>query len=185
MGRPVAFESERLRARQWRAEDLDDAMTLYCDPEVTRYIGGHTWANRAEAEVAFAQLLERNARWGPNLGGFALFRREDEAVVGAALVKYLPGTDRSVLTGDLEVGWHLATRYQGQGYATEAGRAAITHGFARCDVDRIFAVTEPPNAASQRVARRLGMTPLGRSQEYYGGLEMQKFRILRSEWTSI
>lgn len=178
----VVFETERLQARKWRPEHAEPALVIYGDPEVTRYIGGITWANLVEAEEGMAGFVERSAQWGPGLGGFPLFRRTDDALVGAVLVKYLPGVDRSVATSDLEVGWHLARRYQGQGYATEAGRGALDHAFTRLAIDEITAVTEPDNHPSQRVARRLGMVHVGRTSAYYGGLELERFVLTRAAW---
>ncbi len=181
----MILETERLMARCWRGdEDAAAALVIYGDPEVTRFIGGHTWADLAEAREGLAGIIERSARYGPGLGGFPLIRRRDGALIGAVLVKYLPGPDRAVLTTELEVGWHLATRYQGCGYATEAGRAVIAYAFALTSVPEVVAVTEPANLPSQRVALRLGMEPRGRTCDYYGGLELEKFVMTRRRWAA-
>jgi RimJ/RimL family protein N-acetyltransferase len=50
----------------------------------------------------------------------------------------------------------LHPAHWGKGYATEAAARAIEHTFATHDVDRVFSVILPENAASQAVARRLG-----------------------------
>ena len=157
-------------------------MVLYSDPVVTRYIGGQTWTSASEAATAMARIIAAYDTWGAGMGGFPLFRRSDDALVGAVLIKWLPGRDRAVNTTDLEIGWHLAQRYWGNGYATEAGRAAMDYAFENFDVSEIYAVTEPENVASQRVALRLGFSRLGHSNEYYGGLPVEKFVITRAEW---
>jgi [ribosomal protein S5]-alanine N-acetyltransferase len=58
-----------------------------------------------------------------------------------------------------EVGlyWALAPAHRGNGYATEAARAVIEHGFAVLNLARIVATTERDNLASIAVMRRLGM----------------------------
>lgn len=58
-----------------------------------------------------------------------------------------------------EVGmfWSLAPPHRGKGYATEAARAVIEHGFGPLNLARIVATTERDNAASIAVMRRLGM----------------------------
>src|SRR5262249_48708453 len=58
-----------------------------------------------------------------------------------------------------EVGmfWSLAPRHRGRGYATEAARAVIEHGFGPLNLARIVATTERDNTASIAVMRRLGM----------------------------
>ena len=58
----------------------------------------------------------------------------------------------------VEVGWKLARHAWGQGYVMEAATAAITWAFDELDCDRLISVINPDNAASIRVAERLGMT---------------------------
>ena len=52
----------------------------------------------------------------------------------------------------------LLPAYTGHGFATEASRAVIDYAFESLDFEYIVAATDPPNAASQQVALRLGMT---------------------------
>ena len=58
-----------------------------------------------------------------------------------------------------EVGlfWVVAPAHRGNGYATEAARAVIDHGFAVLNLARMVATTERGNATSIAVMRRLGM----------------------------
>jgi RimJ/RimL family protein N-acetyltransferase len=56
----------------------------------------------------------------------------------------------------LEVGWWLARWGWGQGWATEAGAAALRRGLEA--VERVISVTAVLNKASWQVMRRLGMS---------------------------
>ena len=56
-----------------------------------------------------------------------------------------------------EVGWTLDRKFWGQGYATEAGRAAIAYAFDVLGWEHIISVIHPENLRSIRVAERLGM----------------------------
>lgn len=58
-----------------------------------------------------------------------------------------------------EVGLYyaLAPAHRGRGYATEAARALIEHGFTRLRLARLVATTTFDNAGSVGVMRRLGM----------------------------
>ena len=58
----------------------------------------------------------------------------------------------------IEIGWTLHPDHWGKGYATEAGARAIEQAFAHHDVDALYSVILPENAASQAVAKRLGFT---------------------------
>ena len=61
----------------------------------------------------------------------------------------------------IEADWLLARDQWGKGYATEAARAVLDHGFREVGLDRIVACVYPDNAASIRVAERLGFTQFG------------------------
>jgi RimJ/RimL family protein N-acetyltransferase len=58
---------------------------------------------------------------------------------------------------EVEIGWVLAAGAQGRGIATEAARAAAEDAFGRAGVSRLVAYIRPENAASLRVAEKLGM----------------------------
>ena len=60
-------------------------------------------------------------------------------------------------TPAVEVGWRLARPFWGNGYATEAGAAALTYGFEQLDLEEIVSFTSRLNEPSIRVMRRLGM----------------------------
>jgi RimJ/RimL family protein N-acetyltransferase len=57
----------------------------------------------------------------------------------------------------VEIAWRLARPYWGRGYASEAARAALNHGFGELGLEQIIAVTVPANQRSRRVMERLGM----------------------------
>jgi RimJ/RimL family protein N-acetyltransferase len=58
-----------------------------------------------------------------------------------------------------EVGlyWEIASGHRRQGYASEAGRALLEHGFEHLRLRRIVAMTRYDNPASIGVMRKLGM----------------------------
>ena len=56
----------------------------------------------------------------------------------------------------VEVAGGSNRRFWGQGYATEAARAAIEDGFTRIDLKDIVALTVLDNLPSQHVMQRLG-----------------------------
>jgi RimJ/RimL family protein N-acetyltransferase len=57
----------------------------------------------------------------------------------------------------VEIGWWLATRFWGQGLATEAARGVLADGFGRCELNRIVAIAKRENKASTRIMEKLGM----------------------------
>jgi RimJ/RimL family protein N-acetyltransferase len=77
---------------------------------------------------------------------------------------------------ELEVGYHVRTSLQGNGYATEA--AAASRDFARdvIGASRLIAIIDPRNLPSQRVAAKIGLkfekralAPTGAEAVIYAG----------------
>jgi RimJ/RimL family protein N-acetyltransferase len=62
-----------------------------------------------------------------------------------------------------ESGWILASAFHGKGYATEAMRAVIAWGDEHFEAARTACLIHPDNAASLRVAEKLGYREYARS----------------------
>jgi RimJ/RimL family protein N-acetyltransferase len=71
--------------------------------------------------------------------------------------------------GEVEIGWGIVPEARGQGFATEASRAVIEWAVSVSKVRRVSATIPETNAASQNVARRLGMS---RTEEVRRGLPL-------------
>ena len=61
-------------------------------------------------------------------------------------------------TPAVEVGWRLARKFWGRGYAPEAAEAALQFGFEGRKLGEIVAMTVPMNVNSQRVMMKVGMS---------------------------
>lgn len=160
--------TDRLTLRRWTFSDADFCFDMYSRWEVQRFIGT---VPRAMEERGDA--VKRIARWreldDPVLGIWAIEVTGTDDLVGTLLLKSIPasgGDDPLEPSGDIEIGWHLHPDAWGNGYAAEAARAVLAHAF-ESGLDRVVAVTNPANGASQRVARRIGMDHLGTTDDYY------------------
>jgi RimJ/RimL family protein N-acetyltransferase len=58
---------------------------------------------------------------------------------------------------DYEIGFVLAQKFWGKGYATEIGIAQIEYGLEVIGCERLLALVAPGNAASRSVIRKIGM----------------------------
>jgi RimJ/RimL family protein N-acetyltransferase len=85
-----------------------------------------------------------------------------------------------------ELGYWIGKPWWRQGYATEAGRAAIEYGFLGLGLNRIFAHHMVRNPASGRVLEKLGMRHEGSLRQHLrrdGRFEdLELYGILRSEF---
>jgi RimJ/RimL family protein N-acetyltransferase len=158
----VRLETERLVLRKPEPGDLDGYAELWSDPEVVRYLSGTTLP-RDEVPGAIERMLGQWERHG--VGLFSVVRKEDERLVGR--VGYLLwDTERWVnamheqLDGELEleIGWTIVRELWGQGYATEAALACRDHALGELGRDRVISLIAPENAASIRVAEKIGET---------------------------
>lgn len=164
MGRTI-IETERLLAREWTADDIEGMIALASDPEVTRFLG--PWGTDVREHVTgFVDRQMRMQRdWGWCRWALQLKAPPSDDCCGVVGFSG-PGC---AFAPDIEVGWTLRRELWGAGLATEAGRAVVDYCFSVIGFDRVISCIDPENAASLRVAKKVGFTPLDEI-EYHGGV---------------
>lgn len=149
---PQDLRSERLLLRRWREDDRVAFAAMNADPVVMEFFPSVLTSTESTAMVERIEATFRSE-------GFGLWAVEIPGV--APFIGYV-GLWRPSFTAHFtpatEVGWRLARPYWGQGYATEAARAAIADGFDRLGLPEIVSFTAVINERSWRVMERLGMT---------------------------
>ncbi len=164
-----SLRTDRLVLRGWREDDLEAYTQLCADPDVMRYIGS---GRTLERDEAWRQIALSIGHW--QLRGYGLWAVESQADqsflgrVGLWQPEGWPG---------LEVGWALGRKHWGQGYATEAGAAAMEFAWTRLEAPELISLIQPDNQASRRVAERLGMQVDRR--EMLGTDDVLVYRALR------
>lgn len=131
------------------ASDVRFLVELWSDPEVTRYLGGprdRGWLKTVFEETAQDPYAEEYDLW-------PVVERETGEVVGHC------GLLEKEVEGELEVEltYVLAVSAWGKGYAAEIGEALKRQAFEERGIERLIALIEPENAASERVAVKVGM----------------------------
>lgn len=144
--------TDRLILRGWRESDLAPWIALNADPEVMRHFPAVQTPEESEAMMARNQAhIDTHG-----FGLWAVERRGDGAFLGFTGLAVLK--PENPLYPGVEAGWRLAAHAWGQGYASEAARAALADGFGRLNLERIVAFTAVDNLPSQAVMTRIGMT---------------------------
>jgi RimJ/RimL family protein N-acetyltransferase len=149
----TSLETDRLTLRRHVLADFDESAAMWADPIVTRHIGGRPFTR----EEVWTKLLRYVGHWQLLGFGYWVVRekssRDFVGEVGFADFKreMVPS-----LEGMAEIGWVLASRAHGKGYATEAVRAAIAWCDERLCGARTACIIDPDNALSIRVARKCG-----------------------------
>lgn len=148
---PEMLETKRLHLRLPDAADFPDYAALLAEPEVNRFVGGSELAEPATAFRALGWLL---GHW--QLRGFGPWIVTEKAT-GTLIGRVGPFYPMDWPA--LEIAWTLGRPWWGQGYATEAAIAARSAVMSDLRPDRLVSVVALDNAASARLARRLGCTP--------------------------
>ena len=150
----MELETTRLKLRQWRTEDRARFAEINAEPSVQRYLGAMT---AAESDAYMARTEAHFAEHG--FGYWALEHRESGALIGACGMTRVPFT--AFFTPAVEIGWRLATAWQGKGLAREAAERVLAFGFETLKLERIVAFTVVTNTPSRRLMERLGMREIG------------------------
>jgi RimJ/RimL family protein N-acetyltransferase len=155
------LRTERLDIRPLQRSDLDGLHRMYGDEETMRYSGGSGGARtRAQTSAGLDRMIGHQDEYG--FGMYALVDRDSGEMVGECGLVHV-----ELKLPEVELAYYVVRDRWGRGYATEAARACLDHGFADLGLDRIIAIAWPENGASHRVMEKAGMTYEG-TGTYYG-----------------
>jgi RimJ/RimL family protein N-acetyltransferase len=150
-GEPI-LQTPRLSLRRWLPDDEAELAAIDADPEVTRYLNPPV----TPAARFIERCLEHWTQYGFGLCAVEL-REEPEAGRFIGFVGLSHPTFLAEVAHRPELGWRLGRDAWGRGLATEAAIAVRDDAFGRLDLAELISVIHPDNAASQRVATRVGM----------------------------
>jgi RimJ/RimL family protein N-acetyltransferase len=131
------IETERLRLRGWRDDDLDAYAALCADPEVMRWLGAH--GEPKTRDESAEQLAGFRRHWDEHGFGLWCVTPIDGdgclGFIGLAIPTFLPEVLPAV-----EIGWRLARPAWGRGLATEGARRVVPFAFETLGLDRIVSI---------------------------------------------
>jgi ribosomal-protein-alanine N-acetyltransferase len=157
----VILETNRLRLRQWKISDLAPFAEMNASPKVMKYYP-HT-LNKMESDVMAKKIKKLIFQQGWGL--WAVERKDNNTFIGfVGLHKTkheLPCTLPCI-----EIGWRLADKYWGKGYATEAAHKALAFAFIQLNLEAIYSFTSVINQKSEAIMKRIGMINLHQNFEH-------------------
>jgi len=165
------LNTERLHLKHLQPPDVPPLIDLWCDPEATRFMGGAR--DRVKLEIGFEQdvkdpFAERFDLWpvaekhtGKIVGHCGLLEKEVAAKT------------------EIELIYVFCLDAWGKGYATEIGQALMCYAFEKLNINRLIALIEPENKASERVAVKIGMH-FEKEVIRPGGLKRKVYAVARS-----
>ena len=167
------FATKRLRLRRFESRDVEGLHACFGDPEAMRYWNFPPCETEAES-ARWVRVLQKNSAW-------AVADKRSDRCIG--MVNY---HHREAHNRRLEVGYILAPARQGRGLMTEGMQALLAHCFDELGVRRIQALIDPDNAASIRLAQRLGFRLEGGPLRDYwrvgdGYMDVMMYALLAGE----
>ena len=124
---------------------------MCADPAVMEFFP--STLTRAQADAGIDRQNAHIERHG--FGFWALEHRSSGEFLGFTGLMHVGFT--AAFTPAIEIGWRLAHRHWGRGYATEAALASLDHGFGALGLGEVVSFAFVGNERSQRVMMRIGM----------------------------
>lgn len=154
---PVRIETARTFMREILGNDFDFLLRMMSDPEVMRYYP-RPYAERDVRD--FINRMRQRYR-DDRCGLWLVLDRESGEPLGRVGLLRQPvnGSD------EYEVGYMIHRPFWRRGFATEAATAVRDWAFAERRLPRVISLIRPDNVPSQGVARNLGMTIVGRTDQ--------------------
>ena len=181
----IECQTARLHLRQWRDADRAPFAAMNADPRVREFfyptILARTESDRM-VDICQAHIEQRGwSFWAVETLATHQFIGFVGLGVPSHALPFLPC---------VEIGWRLAQAHWGQGYATEAARAALEVGFGQLAIEEIVAFTAAPNLRSSAVMAKLGMQPDGRFEHPavpvgHALREHLLYRLSRERWQAL
>ncbi len=141
--------SKRLGFRTWALENLELAVGLWGDIEVTKLFDGRGPLSQEQVQARLDQEIASQSEHGVQYWPIFLLETGDH--VGSAGLRPYDLSQRI-----FEIGFHIRSDCWSQGYASEAARAVITYAFSSLKLAGLFAGHNPKNEASRNLLLKLG-----------------------------
>lgn len=142
------LRTERLTLLGWQPRHIDAFVRLHGDAGTMQHFGHGRPLDTVEAWLELAALI---GHW--QLRGYGVWAVEEAATgvfIGRAGLFHPLGWPQP------ELNWIVAPEWRGVGYATEAAAAALAYAFDELRFPAVISLVRPGNAASVRVAEKLG-----------------------------
>lgn len=146
----MAIETERLLLRPMTPEDAAELLSIFTDPKVMASFGAGPFTPE-QMEGWVQRNLDHQERYGYGL--FSVLLKETGFLIGDCGLEQMEVGGEAVA----ELGYDFRSDHWNRGYATEAARAVRDYAFDRLHLPRLVSVIRAGNAASQRVAEKVGM----------------------------
>ncbi len=145
------LQTPRLILREWQDSDIPVFVAMNQDPKVMEFFP-ELWSEEKSRDCV-ANFRKHFAENG--FGFFAVELKENQEFIGFVGILKVPF--ESHFTPAIEIGWRLASKHFGKGYATEAAREVLEFAWDELHLKEVVSFTTESNLASRRVMEKIGM----------------------------
>jgi RimJ/RimL family protein N-acetyltransferase len=156
----AGLTARRVALRRFQPGDVDAFVSYRSAAEVARYQSWDAPFPLAAGEDFVRDMMTRHPDTAGEWFQFAVVLAATGELIGDCAAGPHGSDARQA-----EIGFTIAPRYQGHGFATEAARCLLDYLFAARHKHRVVAYCDARNAASAGVLERLGMRPEGHLRE--------------------
>ena len=152
----IILATERLILRTWQPSDLPLMAAIGADPLVMEHFPSTQDLN--ETKIFLERMTEQYKKFGYTI--YAVELKDTHEFIGSIGLNNITFTIpclASIKSPHVEIGWRLAAKYWGKGYASEAALAVLNHAFSELNIPEIFSFTATTNLKSQRVMEKIGL----------------------------
>lgn len=172
------LKTNRLGFSTWEKNDVKDAMELWGNPNVTKFIT----ANGVMQKEQVMERLEKeiNTSICEHIQYWPVYKLDSNQHIGCCGLRPYDAKKNIV-----EMGIHLKENAWGKGYAYEACIAVIEYAFEMLKFDGIFAGHNPKNQTSASLLEKLGFTYI--KDEFYTptGLFHPSYLMVKENYVTI
>ncbi|PHK50416.1 GNAT family N-acetyltransferase [Staphylococcus edaphicus] len=168
----VYIETERLRLRDWREEDLLPFQQMNANRQVRRYFPSLLSYKRSEYDMMkMNEVIQAH-----DIGLFAVELKETSGWLGFIGLNYVPEESKYTFAElpFYEIGWRLIPEVWGNGFATEGATAVLNYA-KDLGLEEVYAFTSENNEASRKVMEKIGMKHF----DYFEYPDLSKYHPLK------
>jgi RimJ/RimL family protein N-acetyltransferase len=159
MTTPTMIETVRLYLRPMRADDFDALFEIFTDPRVMASFDGELFTLE-QMQHWLQRNLDHQAQFGYGL--FSVVDKASGRLIGDCGLEQMEVEGQAVA----ELGYDFRSDVWNQGFATEAASAVRDYAFQVLRLPQLVSLIRVGNAASQRVAEKVGMQRAAEFERY-------------------
>ena len=155
--------TERLILRPWEESDAESLYEYAKDPQVGPIAGWPPHTSVEDSRDIIKSVLAVNET-------YAICKRQDNRAIGSIGLMRGEQSNLDIPEDEGEIGYWIGVPFWGQGYAPEAARELIRHGFEDLKLNRIWCGYFEGNDKSKRVQEKCGFRYHHTNKDIYWAL---------------